>query len=75
VIHALGDGYEVYFVSDASGGVTREAHEMAIQRMIQAGAYSKLFYWNEVPKGGHFAALEQPDLFVSELRKCFAQVP
>jgi len=36
--------------------------------------YSKLFYWNEVPKGGHFAALEQPDLFVTELRKCFAQV-
>ena len=36
--------------------------------------YSKLFYWNEVPKGGHFAAFEQPDLFVRELRKCFAQV-
>src|ERR1700730_3149353 len=36
--------------------------------------YSKLFYWNEVPKGGHFAALEQPELFVSELRKSFAQV-
>jgi nicotinamidase-related amidase len=37
VIHALGDGYEVYFVTDASGGVSVEAHEMAIQRMIQAG--------------------------------------
>ncbi len=36
--------------------------------------YSKLFYWNEVPKGGHFAALEQPELFVTELRKSFAQV-
>ena len=36
--------------------------------------YSKLFYWNEVAKGGHFAALEQPELFVTELRKCFAQV-
>ena len=36
--------------------------------------YSKLFYWNEVQKGGHFAALEQPDLFVAELRKSFAQV-
>jgi|SRR5579862_5801735 len=38
VIHALGEGYQVYFVSDASGGVTREAHEMGIQRMIRAGA-------------------------------------
>src|SRR5579862_9775288 len=38
VLHALGDGYDVYFVSDASGGVSVEAHEMAVRRMIQAGA-------------------------------------
>jgi epoxide hydrolase len=37
--------------------------------------YSKLFYWNDVPEGGHFAALEQPGLSVSELRKAFPQVP
>jgi nicotinamidase-related amidase len=37
-IHALGEGYEVYIVTDASGGVSIEAHEMAVQRMIQAGA-------------------------------------
>ncbi|AKJ04626.1 nicotinamidase-related amidase [Archangium gephyra] len=37
-IHALGDGYEVYIVTDASGGVSLEAHEVAIQRMVQAGA-------------------------------------
>jgi nicotinamidase-related amidase len=37
-IQALGEGYEVYIVTDASGGVTVEAHEMAIQRMVQAGA-------------------------------------
>ena len=37
-IHALGEGYEVYIVTDASGGVSLEAHEMAVQRMVQAGA-------------------------------------
>jgi nicotinamidase-related amidase len=37
-IQALGEGYDVYVVTDASGGVTLEAHEMAISRMIQAGA-------------------------------------
>ena len=37
-IQALGEGYEVYVVTDASGGVTIEAHEMAVRRMIQAGA-------------------------------------
>lgn len=38
VIHALGEGYEVFIVTDASGGVSAEAHEMAIQRMVYAGA-------------------------------------
>lgn len=37
-ISALDDGYEVYIVTDASAGVTVDAHEMAIERMIQAGA-------------------------------------
>lgn len=31
-----------------------------------------LVYWNEVDRGGHFAAWEQPELFVGEVRKCFA---
>ena len=38
VLHALGAGYDVYFVTDASGGASREAHEVAIQRMVEAGA-------------------------------------
>jgi nicotinamidase-related amidase len=37
-IQALGEGYEVYIVPDASGGVSAEAHTMAVQRMVQAGA-------------------------------------
>jgi epoxide hydrolase len=36
--------------------------------------YSKLVYWNVAAQGGHFAAFEQPDLFVAELRKSLAQV-
>ena len=36
-IHAQGEGYEVYAVTDASGGVSLEAHEMAVRRMVQAG--------------------------------------
>jgi nicotinamidase-related amidase len=38
VLSALADGYEVYFITDACGGVSKEAHDMAVQRMIQAGA-------------------------------------
>jgi pimeloyl-ACP methyl ester carboxylesterase len=31
-------------------------------------AYPKLIYYNKVPKGGHFAAWEQPQLFSEEVR-------
>ena len=34
-------------------------------------AYPKLIYYNELDKGGHFAAWEQPELFSSELRAAF----
>jgi pimeloyl-ACP methyl ester carboxylesterase len=34
-------------------------------------AYPKLIYYHQVPKGGHFAAWEQPELFASELRAAF----
>ena len=33
----LEGGYEIYMVADASGGTTKEAHDFAMQRMIQAG--------------------------------------
>lgn len=38
VLSALEQGFEVYVITDASGDVSAEAHERAVQRMIQAGA-------------------------------------
>jgi len=37
-IHAMGDGYDVYVVTDASGGASPEAHDMGIRRLVAAGA-------------------------------------
>ena len=34
-------------------------------------AFPKLIHYNRLPKGGHFAAWEQPELFTSELRSAF----
>jgi pimeloyl-ACP methyl ester carboxylesterase len=34
-------------------------------------AYPNLIYFNEVDKGGHFAAWEEPELFASEIRAAF----
>jgi len=36
---------------------------------------TNLVYWNELDKGGHFAAWEQPEAFADELRKAFALMP
>ncbi|MBC7770426.1 MAG: isochorismatase family protein [Phycisphaerales bacterium] len=38
VLHAQRDGFETYFVTDAVGGSTVMAQEIAFQRMIQAGS-------------------------------------
>jgi nicotinamidase-related amidase len=37
-LSALDQGFEVYVVTDACGDVSREAHERAVDRMVQAGA-------------------------------------
>ncbi|MFJ2408274.1 epoxide hydrolase family protein [Pseudomonas sp. NPDC087814] len=37
-------------------------------------AYSNLIYWNKAEKGGHFAAFEQPKIFVNEVRAAFSTV-
>jgi len=37
-LSALDQGFEVYVITDASGDISTEAHERAVERMIQAGA-------------------------------------
>jgi pimeloyl-ACP methyl ester carboxylesterase len=37
-------------------------------------SYSNVVYFNEVDKGGHFAAWEEPQLFAEELRASFAPI-
>lgn len=38
-LSALAQGYEVYVIADACGDVSAEAHNRAIDRMVQAGAH------------------------------------
>ena len=33
--------------------------------------FHNIVYWNKLERGGHFAAFEQPAVFVDELRGCF----
>lgn len=43
-------------------------------RRWAARRFTDIRHWGELPRGGHFAAWEQPDLFVSELRTFFRKV-
>ncbi len=36
--------------------------------------FPNLIHWNELDKGGHFAAFEQPEIFSDEIRDCFRSV-
>jgi pimeloyl-ACP methyl ester carboxylesterase len=45
-----------------------------LPRSWAATRYTDLRYWNELDRGGHFAAFEQPALFVDEIRNFFRMV-
>ncbi len=36
--------------------------------------FKNLIHYNQLPAGGHFAAFEQPEMFIDEVRTCFRQV-
>ncbi|MBS0220879.1 MAG: epoxide hydrolase [Proteobacteria bacterium] len=40
-------------------------------RRWMEGSFTNIRHWTEMPKGGHFAAFEQPELFVAEVRRFF----
>lgn len=41
---------------------------------VERATGQPLFHWTEFPKGGHFAALETPDLLVQDVRACSRKV-
>lgn len=49
-------------------------HDLPAARSWAHLVYPNLFYWHELDRGGHFAQLEVPDLFVDELRKAFREL-
>jgi hypothetical protein len=45
-----------------------------VSRRWAARRFTDIRYWNELERGGHFAAFEQPELFVDEVRSFFRLV-
>ncbi|HEY0850141.1 MAG TPA: epoxide hydrolase [Bradyrhizobium sp.] len=44
-----------------------------VRKWMEA-SYINITHWSEMPKGGHFAAFEQPDLFEREVRDFFGKL-
>ena len=56
-------------------GYTRYPREtMRTSRRWAEAQYATLNHFADMPRGGHFAAMEVPDLFVPDLRECFRKV-
>jgi pimeloyl-ACP methyl ester carboxylesterase len=56
-------------------GVTLFPHEiMRLPRSWVERRFTDLRYWNEPEVGGHFAAMEQPEIFVDEMRTFFRKL-
>jgi pimeloyl-ACP methyl ester carboxylesterase len=56
---------------DLPVGVSVFPHDIPPARSWAPLVYPRLFYWQELPRGGHFAQFDAPDLFIDELRACF----
>jgi pimeloyl-ACP methyl ester carboxylesterase len=50
-------------------GVAAFAEDIAIRRYGEQS--NNVAHWSDFDKGGHFAATEAPELFVSDVRKFF----
>jgi pimeloyl-ACP methyl ester carboxylesterase len=54
-------------IAQYPGEITRTPRDWAEQRY-------NIIHWAELPRGGHFAAMEVPDLFAADIRQFFSSV-
>jgi pimeloyl-ACP methyl ester carboxylesterase len=71
---ALASGQPPPAVTVPVGFTTFPGEIWASPRSWVEAVYPDLAYFNEVERGGHFAAWEEPELFVSELRAAFSSL-
>lgn len=65
---------EDFSVEVPMGGSIFPKEIFRVTKEWAASRYKHIVYWNELDKGGHFAAFEQPETFVEEVRNAFRQM-
>ena len=71
---ALASGQAPPAVSVPVGFTTFPGELFAVPRSWVEAVYPGLAYFNEVDRGGHFAAWEEPELFATEVRAAFSSL-
>ena len=61
-------------VVEVPTGVARYPKEMFRFPRAWVERRYNVTYWSDLPRGGHFAAMEQPELFVDDVRSFFRAV-
>ena len=56
------------------GGTIFPKEIFRTSKRFAENVFTNIVYWDEKDTGGHFAAFEQPEVFVGELRGCFSQI-
>lgn len=76
LLQAIGGNNELPgFYLDLPSGISRFPKELfRPSRRWAERRFRNLVYWSEPDRGGHFAAFEQPQSFVQELRACFREM-
>jgi pimeloyl-ACP methyl ester carboxylesterase len=68
-------GATIARATDLTVGVSIFPRDTTRGRRAWAERYlSRIVHWNKLDRGGHFAAWEQPELFVQEVATCFRSV-
>lgn len=62
-------------ITVAMGGSIFPKEIMRPSRRWAARRFTNIVHWNRLDKGGHFAAFEQPELYLQEVRDTFAKIP
>jgi epoxide hydrolase len=61
-------------ITEIPVGVGDYPHEIMAAPRRWVERENNIVHWNELPRGGHFAAMEEPDLFVDDVRSFFRKV-
>ena len=71
---SFGSGMGDSQVTVPMGGTIFPKEIFRTSKRFAANVYTNIIHWEEKDSGGHFAAFEQPEVFVDEVRSCFSKV-